>query len=155
RAYIRPTPLLHVNGDDVGLAPFPLTFKLEFAQYGGSFKARGAFANLLTREIPPAGVVAASGGNHGVAVACAAQRLGVPARIFVPTVSAAVKVERIRAYDAEVVVTGDRYADALDASERYAAESHALPIHAFDQAETMLGQGTLASELSDQDANAA
>ena len=155
RPYIRQTPLLHASGGDVGLESFPLTFKLEFVQHGGSFKARGAFANLLTREIPPAGVVAASGGNHGVAVACAAWRLGVPARIFVPTVSAAVKVERIRAYDAEVVVTGDRYADALEASERYAAASHAMPIHAFDQAETLLGQGTLASELSDQHANAA
>src|SRR6185503_210856 len=107
RAYIRPTPLLHVNGDDVGLAPFPLTFKLEFAQHSGSFKARGAFANLLTREIPPAGVVAASGGNHGVAVACAARRLGIPAKIFVPTVSSPVKIDRIRAYGADVVIAGD------------------------------------------------
>jgi threonine dehydratase len=155
RPYVRETPLLHASGGDVGLEPFPLTFKLEFVQYGGSFKARGAFANLLTREIPPAGVVAASGGNHGVAVACAARRLGVPARIFVPTVSSTVKIERIRAYDAEVVVTGERYADALEASERYAAHSHAMPIHAFDQAETVLGQGTLASELSDQAPHAA
>jgi threonine dehydratase len=155
RPYIRQTPLLHVNGGDVGLQPFPLTFKLEFVQHGGSFKARGAFANLLTRDIPPAGVVAASGGNHGVAVACAARRLGVRARIFVPTVSSPVKIDRIRAYEAEVVVTGDRYADALDASERYAAESHAMAIHAFDQVETMLGQGTLAAELSEQAPHAA
>jgi threonine dehydratase len=148
--YIRHTPVLHANGSDVGLKPFPLILKLEFTQHGGSFKARGAFANLLTRPIPPSGVVAASGGNHGIAVAYAARRLGIPAKIFVPTVSSPVKVSRIRSYDAEVVITGDRYADALDASERYAAESRAMPIHAFDQIETLLGQGTLARELASQ-----
>ena len=96
------------------------------------------------------GLVAASGGNHGVAVACAAQRLNVPARIFVPTVASPVKIERIRSYGADAVVTGDRYADSLEASERYAAESGAMPIHAYDQAETILGQGSLARELSEQ-----
>jgi len=150
RPYVRQTPVLRVRGSDVGLGAFPLTFKLEFVQHGGSFKARGAFANLLTRAVPPAGVVAASGGNHGVAVACAAQRLGVPARIFVPTVASPVKIERIRSYGADAVVTGERYADSLEASERYAAESGAMPVHAYDQAETILGQGTLARELSDQ-----
>ena len=74
RPYIRRTPVLHASGRDVGLGPFPLTFKLEFVQHAGSFKARGAFANLLTRTVPPAGVVAASGGNHGIAVAYAARR---------------------------------------------------------------------------------
>ena len=147
RPYIRHTPILRASGTDVGLDPFPLTFKLELVQHGGSFKARGAFANLLTREIPPSGVVAASGGNHGVAVACAAKRLGIPAKIFVPTVSSPVKIDRIRAYGADVVIIGDRYDDALAASERYATESHALPIHAYDQVETLLGQGTLAREL--------
>jgi threonine dehydratase len=155
RPYIRRTPVLHASGSDVGLGPFPLTFKLEFVQHAGSFKARGAFANLLTRTVPPAGVVAASGGNHGIAVAYAARRVGVPAKIFVPTVSSAVKVESIRACDADVVVTGDRYADALAASERHAAESHAMPIHAFDQLETLLGQGTVARELSEQVPDAA
>jgi threonine dehydratase len=148
--YIRETPVLRANSGDVGLEPFRLTLKLEFTQHGGSFKARGAFANLLTRPIPPAGVVAASGGNHGIAVAYAAMRLGIPAKIFVPTVSSPVKVARIGAYGADVVVTGDRYADALEASERYAAESHALSIHAFDQIETLLGQGTLGRELDNQ-----
>jgi threonine dehydratase len=150
RTYIRRTPTLGVSGNDAGLDAFPLTFKLEFVQHAGSFKARGAFANLLTRPVPPAGVVAASGGNHGVAVACAAQRLGVPARIFVPTVASPVKIERIRGYGADAVVTGERYADSLEASERYAAESGAMPIHAYDQAETILGQGSLAHELSEQ-----
>ena len=148
--YIRHTPVLRVNGTDVGLDPFPLTFKLEFTQHAGSFKARGAFCHLLTRTVPAAGVVAASGGNHGVAVAYAAKRLGIPAKIFVPTVSSPVKIASIRACGAEVVVTGDRYADALEASERYIAESGALRIHAYDQIETLLGQGTLGRELSDQ-----
>jgi len=94
--YVRHTPVLHVTGRDVGLEPFRVTLKLEFTQHGGSFKARGAFANLLTRPIPRAGVVAASGGNHGIAVAYAARRLGIPAKIFVPTVSSPVKVARIR-----------------------------------------------------------
>jgi threonine dehydratase len=151
--YIRQTPVLHANGRDVGLGSFPLTLKLEFTQHGGSFKARGAFANLLTRPVPPSGVVAASGGNHGIAVAYAAMRLGIPAKIFVPTVSSPVKVARIRAYQADVVITGDRYADALDASERYAAQSQTLTIHAFDQTETLLGQGTLARELANQGPN--
>ena len=155
RPYIRHTPILRASGTDVGLEPFPLTFKLEFVQHGGSFKARGAFANLLTREIPPAGVVAASGGNHGVAVACAAKRLGIPAKIFVPTVSSPVKIDRIRADAADVVIIGDLYDDALAASERYATESHAMPIHAYDQVETLLGQGTLARELSEQVPDAA
>jgi threonine dehydratase len=148
--YIRQTPVLHVNGSDGGLDPFPLTLKLEFMQHAGSFKARGAFANLLTRPVPPSGVVAASGGNHGVAVAYAAMRLGVPAKIFVPTVVSPAKIARIRAYGADVVVTGERYADALEASEHYVAQSRAMPIHAYDQTETLLGQGTLARELADQ-----
>jgi threonine dehydratase len=155
RPYIRHTPVLRVNGRDAGLESFPLTLKLEFTQYGGSFKTRGAFANLLTRPIPAAGVVAASGGNHGVAVAYAAKQLGIPARIFVPTVASPAKIERIRAYDADVAVTGASYADALQASERHLADSHALTIHAFDQPETLLGQGTLARELADQVPDAA
>ena len=85
--YIRVTPILEVSGVDFGLSSFPLTLKLELLQHSGSFKARGAFANLLLRGIPEAGVVAASGGNHGAAVAYAAMRLGVRAKIFVPTVS--------------------------------------------------------------------
>ena len=150
RPYIRHTPVLQTSGDDVGLAPFPITLKLECLQHSGSFKARGAFTNLLTRSVPKAGVAAASGGNHGAAVAYAAMRLGVPARIFVPTVSSPVKIARIRSYGADVVVTGDRYADAFEASERFAAESRALTIHAYDQIETLLGQGTLARELAGQ-----
>jgi threonine dehydratase len=142
--------VLELDGRDLGLGSFPLTLKLELLQHSGSFKARGAFANLLLRPVPPIGVVAASGGNHGAAVAFAAMMLGVPARIFVPTVSSAAKVDRIRSYGADLVITGERYADALAATESWAAESGAMPVHAFDQVETILGQGTLGLELESQ-----
>ena len=126
------------------------TLKLEQLQCAGSFKARGAFANLLLRDVPAAGVVAASGGNHGVAVAYAAHRRGVPAKIFVPTVSAPAKVERIRSLGADLVVTGERYADALAAAQTFQERSGAMSVHAFDQRQTLLGQGTLALELAGQ-----
>ena len=141
RPYVRRTPVIETDG---------LTLKLELLQHSGSFKARGAFANLLTREVPPAGVVAASGGNHGAAVAYAAQELGKRARIYVPTVSSPAKIERIRSYGADLVVTGERYADALAASEKWAAESGALQVHAFDQEPALLGQGTVGLELEEQ-----
>jgi threonine dehydratase len=148
--YIRTTPVLEASGADFGLAPFPLTFKLELLQHAGSFKTRGAFANLLTRPIPAAGVAAASGGNHGAAVAYAAMRLGAKARIFVPMVSSPAKVERIRGYGADLMVTGDGYADAFVACQSWIAESGALSVHAFDQEETLLGQGTLGLEWGRQ-----
>jgi threonine dehydratase len=148
RPHVRRTPVVEVDGADFGLAGrLHLLFKLELLQHTGSFKPRGAFANLLTRTVPPAGVAAASGGNHGVAVAFAAHRVGVPARVFVPTVASAVKLERIRSYGAELVIEGDRYADALAASERWLATSGAMPVHAYDQAETLLGAGSLGAEL--------
>ncbi len=150
RPHVRVTPVLELSGADAGLAPVPLALKLELLQHAGSFKTRGAFANLLLRAVPPAGVVAASGGNHGAAVAYAAMRLGVRARIFVPTVSSPAKIARIRSYGAELVVGGERYADALTASQAYLEESGALAVHAFDQAETLLGQGTLGLELERQ-----
>ncbi|HJU41127.1 MAG TPA: serine/threonine dehydratase, partial [Tahibacter sp.] len=114
------------------------------------FKARGAFANLTMREVPKVGVVAASGGNHGAAVAYAAQTFGAPAKIFVPQISSPAKVERIRSYGADLVVGGAAYADALAASEAWAAESGALRVHAFDQRETLLGAGTLGLEVEEQ-----
>jgi threonine dehydratase len=127
-----------------------LSFKLECLQCGGSFKARGAFTNLLTRAVPPAGVVAASGGNHGVAVALAAGRLGVPANIFVPNVASPAKRAQIERYGARLHIAGERYADALAASEGWLRESGALAIHAYDQIETMLGQATVALEFEEQ-----
>lgn len=150
KPYVRVTPVVEVRSADLGLADCPLTLKLEQLQHSGSFKARGAFANLLLRPIPGAGVVAASGGNHGVAVAYAARRLGARAKIFVPTVASPAKVRRIREYGAELAVVGERYADALAASEAWVARSGALPVHAFDQVETLLGQGTLGLELAAQ-----
>jgi threonine dehydratase len=150
RPHIRRTPVIDVDSGDFGLAHFALSCKLELLQHSGSFKARGAFTNLLTREVPPAGVVAASGGNHGAAVAYAAHKLGKRARIYVPTVSSAAKTERIRSYGAELVVGGERYADALAASEKWAAQSGALQIHAYDQEGALLGQGTVGLELEAQ-----
>lgn len=148
--YLRRTPTILMNGSDFGLAPFELILKLESLQHAGSFKARGAFANMLLRQVPEAGVVAASGGNHGAAVAYAAKKLGARARIFVPTISSAAKTRRISAYGAELCVGGDRYADALARSQEWADRHGALQIHAFDQEETLLGQATLGLELSEQ-----
>jgi threonine dehydratase len=150
RPHVRFTPVLEVDGGDLGLAARSLTLKLELLQQSGSFKARGAFANLLLRTLPAAGVVAASGGNHGAAVAFAAKALGARARIYVPTVSSPAKIARIRSYGAHLVVVGDRYADALAASEEWGRESGALAVHAYDQIETLLGQGTLGLELERQ-----
>jgi threonine dehydratase len=142
--------VVEVDGADFHLPGVRLTLKLELLQHTGSFKTRGAFANMLGREIPAAGVVAASGGNHGVAVAYTAGKLGKPVRIFVPTVASPAKMERIRGYGADLVVTGDRYADALAASEAWAAESGAMAVHAYDQPETMLGQGSVGLEFEEQ-----
>jgi threonine dehydratase len=150
RPHIRRTPIVEADGGDFGLPGVPLVFKLELLQHSGSFKARGAATNLLTREVPATGVVAASGGNHGAAVAWAAMRLGKPARIFVPRVSSPAKIERIRGYGADLVVTGERYDDALAASREWAVQSGALPVHAYEQIETLLGQGTVGLEFEEQ-----
>jgi threonine dehydratase len=145
RPYLRRTPVVEVD-----FGGGPVTLKLEQLQCSGSFKARGAFTNLLLRDVPAAGVAAASGGNHGAAVAYAAHRLGIAAKIFVPTVSSPAKIARIRSLGADLVVEGDRYADALQACERWIAETGALSVHAFDQRETILGQGSVALELAEQ-----
>src|SRR5690348_7197014 len=150
RPHIRRTPVVEVAGADFGLEVERLTLKLELLQHSGSFKARGAFANLLSRTVPAAGVVAASGGNHGAAVAYAARTLGVPAKIFVPQISSPAKLTRIRAYGVDHAVVGGHYADALADSEEWAQRSDALAVHAFDQDETLLGQATLAKELEQQ-----
>ncbi len=147
RRHIRRTPVIDVDAGDFGAEPRPLALKLEFLQHTGSFKPRGAFANLLTRRAPRAGVVAASGGNHGAAIAYAAMRLGIKATIFVPRVTSAAKLARIRGYGAELIVTGEVYADALAASEAFTAQTGALPVHAYDQPETLLGQGSVGIEL--------
>jgi threonine dehydratase len=153
RPHVRRTPVMDLRADDCNIGDAAITLKLEHMQHAGSFKTRGAFANLLTHHAPPAGVVAASGGNHGAAVAYAAMRLGIRARIFVPSISSTSKVDRIRQYGAELEIGGDRYADALAASERWIAKTGALAVHAFDQIETLLGQATLGTELTEQSPN--
>src|ERR1035441_3494148 len=150
RPWIRRTPVVEVDAADFGLDPMPLVLKLELMQHTGSFKTRGAFSHLLTRAVPEAGVVAASGGNHGVAVAYAAMKTGKAARIFVPTVSSPAKMERIRSYGAELVVSGDRYDDALLASREWAAQSGAMAVHAYDQMETLWGAGSAGLEFAEQ-----
>jgi threonine dehydratase len=152
RPYVRRTPVLELHGSELGLGDCTIVLKLELLQHAGAFKTRGAFANLVLRDVPAAGVVAASGGNHGVAVSYAAMRRGVPARIFVPSVCTPTKQDRIRRYGAELVVGGDLYADALAASDEWLQTSGAMSIHAFDQHETLLGTGTVALELSEQSA---
>ena len=152
RPHIRRTPVVETQAQEFGLARADLILKLESLQHAGSFKTRGAFANLLIRDVPTVGVAAASGGNHGAAVAYAAMRLGIPAKIFVPSISSPAKIARIRACNADLVVVGDAYADALAACDAWVASSGALPVHAFDQAETILGQGTLGLELDSQGA---
>src|SRR5436309_1450657 len=147
RPFIRRTPVAEVDGAEFGLPGQTLTLKLELLQHSGSFKTRGAFANLLCRAVPKAGVVAASGGNHGAAVAYAARSMGIPATIFVPSICSAAKIERIRQYGATLAVGGERYADALTASERHVEETGGLAVHAYDQRETLLGQGTVGLEI--------
>ena len=149
RPYIRETPVVDLAAGTFGVA-HPLVLKLELLQHAGSFKPRGAFNNLLSRAIPKAGVVAASGGNHGIAVAYAAGQLDIPAQIFVPTVASAVKVARIRSYGATVTVEGDRYADALALAESRQTRTGAAGVHAYDSVETVAGQGSVAREWESQ-----
>jgi len=150
RERIRRTPVLELNGTELGLRACSIALKLECLQHSGSFKARGAFASLTTGDVPAQGVAAASGGNHGAAVAYAAQALGIPARIFVPTVSSKAKIDRIMAYGADLIVEGDRYADSLALCEAWCAATGARSIHAYDQPSTLLGQGTLGLEFDEQ-----
>lgn len=150
RPHIRETPVMEVAAADFGLSGSQIVFKLEFLQHAGVFKARGAMANLLMRDGVQAGVVAASGGNHGAAVAWAAQKLGYRARIYVPSISPQAKVDRIKSYGADVVVGGDRYVDALAASEEWISTNGGLAVHAYDQFETLCGQGTVAMEFAQQ-----
>jgi threonine dehydratase len=150
RPHIRETPIIEVAAGDFGLTGAPITFKLEFLQVSGTFKARGAFYNLLTRGEAAQGVVAASGGNHGAAVAYAAQQLGRQAHIFVPEISSPAKIAKIREYGADVHIGGATYAEALEASRAWSARTGDMPVHAYDQPETIIGQGTAGLELKRQ-----
>ena len=144
RGHIRRTPILETASPIAG-AP-PLSLKLECLQATGSFKARGAFHNLLTRPALAAGCATASGGNHGAAVAFAAQKLGIRAHIFVPEIATPAKIAKIKAYGAEAIIGGGSYAEAQERCDRYVAESGALLVHPYDAVETIAGQGSVALE---------
>ena len=144
--YVRHTPIIQVDGAAFGLTT-PVTLKLELLQHAGSFKPRGAFNRMLTTALPPSGVIAASGGNHGAAVAYAARTLGVTAEIFVPAATPQTKLARIASYGARVVTGGETYAEALAASRLRQAETGALEVHAYDHAAVLAGQGTVGREF--------
>lgn len=146
---IRRTPVLFSPLGELGLTT-PVSLKLELLQHAGSFKTRGAFTTLLTETIPGAGVAAASGGNHGVAVAYASRALGLSARIFVPEIASPAKVAAIKAHGADVRIGGARYADAQQACDAFVAESGALRVHPFDADLTIRGQATLGLEWDEQ-----
>ena len=149
RPHVRRTPVLPFSAGEIG-GDFTGFLKLEYLQHVGSFKPRGAFNRMLSAEIPPAGVIAASGGNHGLAVAYAAGVLGVPAEIFVPEIAAPVKIARLRELSATVHVVGRHYAEAWNACAARQAVSKALLVHAYDQPEVLAGQGTVAAEFEEQ-----
>jgi threonine dehydratase len=148
--WVRHTPLLRLAAGELGLG-FPLTLKLELLQHAGSFKPRGAFNRILSaREagaLPAAGVIAASGGNHGAAVAFAARALGLAAEIFVPKVTSAAKRARIEGFGARLICTGATYFEAFEASRARQAETGAMDVHAYDHPAVLAGQGTTAREF--------
>lgn len=148
--HVRTTPVMRLGEGGLG-GPGDISLKLELLQHAGSFKSRGAFNNLLSRGVGPAGVAAASGGNHGAAVAYAARRLGHEATIFVPEISSPAKIAAIRAFGAAIHIGGARYDDAQAACDRFVAETGALKLHPFDSVQTIAGQGTLAAEWQAQE----
>ena len=147
--HVRRTPVMALEEKAFGIDA-RLFFKLECLQHTGSFKPRGAFNCILSSEIGEAGVIAASGGNHGAAVAYAAHQLGHRAEIFVPTITPKNKVDRLRQYGADIKITGNNYSEALAASCERAAQTGAVPIHAYDDARVLAGQGTLGMEFEEQ-----
>jgi len=147
--HVRRTPVMALEEKAFGIDA-RIFFKLECLQHTGSFKPRGAFNCILSSKIGEAGVIAASGGNHGAAVAYAAHHLGHRAEIFVPTITPANKVDRLEHYGAAITITGDSYSEALAASRERAAQTGAVPIHAYDDARVLAGQGTLGMEFEEQ-----
>jgi threonine dehydratase len=150
--HARLTPVMRLGTGAFG-SNADISLKLECLQHAGSFKTRGAFNNLLSLDVPAAGVAAASGGNHGAAVAYAARARGVKATIFVPEISPAAKIEAIRRFGAEVVIGGAQYDDAQAACDRFVSETGALKIHPFAARETIAGQGTLGREWQEQESD--
>lgn len=146
-AHVVRTPMLNFNGFGLG---YPIALKLEQMQHTGSFKARGAFNTLLSLDVPKAGLVAASGGNHGAAVAYAAQKLGHKAKIFVPELAGPAKIGLIERCGADLQVVSGVYANALTAAQAYEQETGAMQVHAYDANPTVAGQGTVMAEWEDQ-----
>lgn len=149
RPYVRYTPVIEMEPGAFGVDAH-LVLKLESLQHAGSFKPRGAFNRILSHPLPASGVIAASGGNHGAAVAYAAQKLGIPAEIFVPTVATAPKVEKIRGYGAKLNIGGANYAEALELCLKRQQETGALWVSAYESPETLAGQGTVGKEFDEQ-----
>ncbi len=148
--FIHKTPLFKLPGKALGVDCAEVWLKLEHLQTGGSFKARGMLNRLISNTIPASGVVIASGGNAGIAVAAAAKEIGVRCEVFVPEVSSAAKRARLAALGATVVVAGAAYADAAKACVARQIETGALMAHAYDQPEVLVGSGTLALEIEQQ-----
>jgi threonine dehydratase len=149
-ADVRRTPLLRLPGAALGLNCAELWLKLEHLQISGSFKARGMFNRMRSLPVPAAGVVIASGGNAGIAVATAARAMGVPCEVFIPELASAAKRQALAALQAKVTIAGAAYADALAASLLRQKQTGALLMHAFDQVEVVVGAGTLAAEIEDE-----
>lgn len=151
RARVRRTPVVRLDRRDIGLAVGEsLALKLELLQHTGSFKPRGAFNRVLTARVPASGMVAASGGNHGLAVAHVGDALGIHTEIFVPETIPSAKLQRLRRYGVEVTLHGERYDDARRASELRAGQTEALVVHAYDHEDVVAGAGTAGLELSEQ-----
>lgn len=147
RDHVQVTPVLQTKGFDLDR---PIELKLEHMQHTGSFKARGAFNTLLSCDVPEAGIVAASGGNHGAAVAYAASKLGHRARIYVPEMAGPAKISLIRDTGADLQVVPGAYANALELAQAYEQETGAMQVHAYDAPGTVAGQGTCFAEWQDQ-----
>jgi threonine dehydratase len=147
---VRRTPLLRIGGRQLGIDCAELWLKLEHLQIGGSFKARGMFNRMRANPLPAAGVVIASGGNAGIAVAVAAQALGVRCEVFVPETTSRAKRDKLAELKAVVSVVGASYGDALAASLERQAQSGALLMHSYDQREVIIGAGTLAAEVEEE-----
>ena len=146
QSHVRVTPTLQLNSASLPVDA-EIFLKLELMQVTGSFKPRGAFNRILSNSVPEIGVIAASGGNHGLATAYAARQLGHRAEIFVPEICSPVKQQRFRDYGAEVTIVGANYNEALRASTERARETGALVVHAYNQPETIAGQGTCGREF--------
>ncbi|WP_031469577.1 serine/threonine dehydratase [Sciscionella sediminilitoris] len=144
---VRRTPTLHIEAGGFGAGVGEFWLKLESMQHTGAFKARGALNSVLAEPVPSGGVCAASGGNHGQALAWAAREIGVPAAVFVPGTCPEVKRRRLLEYGAELTVIGKAYDESLTHARRFARDHDARLVHPFDQLLTIAGAGTVTAEI--------